>query len=114
MIAAAVATIIGAAAAGIPVYDRISQWRRSNVDSQRSKEGGCECGMLNSPSATTVGHTNGLIGVEVKISLVVPSDEKHLVAAVKEVQRALKVGLSSSIGSEFQPLSTEPKSDEKP
>lgn len=104
MIAAAIATIVGTAAAGIPVYDRISQWRRSKIDGHRSTEGGCERDMLNSPSPV----------IEVKITITVPSDEEHLKAVVTDVHRTLTERLMSPEEAVIVSDCLEPKSDDKP
>ena len=103
MIAAAIATIIGTAAAGIPVYDRISQWRRSKIDGHRSKEGGRESEMLNSPSPV----------IEIQIKITVPSDEEHLNAVATNVHRTLTEGLNSPGEMKVVPQ-LELKNDDKP
>lgn len=106
MIAALIATIIGAAAACLPVYDRIAQWRKSKVDGHRSKEGGRERVMLNSPSAV----------VEINVTIAVfISDEEHLEAVTAAVNRSLAEGLTSFNGVKTISDSTMGlKTDEKP
>ena len=86
MIAAAIATILGAAAAIAPIYDRISQWRRSQLVGQSSNRARIEREMLDSTLTTATNGTKTLLVVEMKVSIVVPFDDGRKKVAVECLQ----------------------------